>query len=57
MTQFQKNTQTDGRTDKPYFIGHFWLLLGVQKAGQKLSALLRISPYLKIHRQKQYTTQ
>ena len=27
----QPNTQQDGRTDSPYFMGPFWLLLGVQQ--------------------------
>ena len=31
MIQFQENAWTDGRTNRPYFIGPFWLLLGVQK--------------------------
>ena len=35
MIQFQDNSQTDGstdkRTDRSYFIGPFWLLLGIQK--------------------------
>ena len=33
MIQFQENTWTDGRTrrtERPYFIGPFWLLPGIQ---------------------------
>ena len=34
MIKFQENAQTDeltdGRTDRPYFTGSFWLPLGVQ---------------------------
>ena len=28
---FQESARKDGRTDRPYFIGTFWLLLGDQK--------------------------
>ena len=28
MIQFQENARTDGRTDRPYFIGHFRLTPG-----------------------------
>ena len=40
MTKLEKNIdliprkhpdKQDGRTDRPYFIGHFWLLPGVQQ--------------------------
>ena len=42
MIQFKKNARTDrrmdggteGRSDRPYFIGPFWLLQGVQKSSQ-----------------------
>ena len=31
MIQFQENPRTDGRTDRPYFIGHFRQPLGIQQ--------------------------
>ena len=34
MIQFQENAWTDGRTrrtERPYFVGPFWLLPGIQK--------------------------
>ena len=31
MTQFQENAWTDGRTDRPYFIGHFDYCQGSKK--------------------------
>ena len=38
MSQSQENLQTDerteGRMDRPYFIGPFWLPPGVQKKSQ-----------------------
>ena len=41
MIQFQENAwtdgRTDGRTDRPYFIGPFWLMPVVQKCKIQLS--------------------
>ena len=31
LIKFQATARRDRRTDRPYFIGHFQLLLGVQK--------------------------
>ena len=39
MMQFQENTRTDGRMDRPYFIGPFRLPPGVQKVKQSFRAI------------------
>ena len=31
LTEGRADRRTGGRMDKPYFIRHFWLLLGVQE--------------------------
>ena len=39
MIQFQENAWTDRRTDRPYFIGPFLLLPGVQKVSNKIESV------------------